>query len=302
MPNDITTPVGRLVRGSLYDFQSTNMEGQPLVTKTGPNAGEPRVVYYFALALAKGAESHWNQTEWGQKIWAEGLSGSPNAAQSPTFAWKVTDGDDTSLYSPKGNERKIAPADREGHAGHWIMNFSSGGAPSIYSNLSGSLAPLLTEKAINPGDYIQVFGSVVHNGSTSQPGVYLNHRAVCLRGYGTRIILGVDPENMGFGDAPLPAGASTVPVANFSAPATAEMVQPAVKSPVPKTVPTPMPAATVPPVVPYPQILTPAVAPPTPVAKIIKIHPEYNPTGGITDEEYIAAGWTDEQLTQNGLL
>jgi len=35
----ITTPVGRLVRGSLYKVNTTDAEGEPLVTKHGTNKG-----------------------------------------------------------------------------------------------------------------------------------------------------------------------------------------------------------------------------------------------------------------------
>jgi len=50
---NITSPVGRIVMGSLYDPSTTDAEGKPLVVKTGPNAGQPRVNYFFALAIPK---------------------------------------------------------------------------------------------------------------------------------------------------------------------------------------------------------------------------------------------------------
>ena len=36
---NFTTPVGRLVQGSLYKGNDTDAEGRPLVVKTGANAG-----------------------------------------------------------------------------------------------------------------------------------------------------------------------------------------------------------------------------------------------------------------------
>jgi hypothetical protein len=85
---NITSPVGRIVMGSLYDPSTTDAEGKPLVVKTGPNAGQARVNYFFALAIPKGAEPHWAHTAWGQQIWGIGNQAFPNAAQSPAFAWK----------------------------------------------------------------------------------------------------------------------------------------------------------------------------------------------------------------------
>ena len=110
---NITSPVGRIVLGSLYDPQDKDAEGKPLVTKSGPNAGQPRVNYFFALAIPKAGEVHWSQTAWGQQIWAVGHAAFPQAAQSPQFAWKIEDGD-SQIPNRKGRK----PCDTEGHAGH----------------------------------------------------------------------------------------------------------------------------------------------------------------------------------------
>jgi hypothetical protein len=75
---EILTPVGRLVQGSLYNPNTTDAENRPLVFKSGANAGQPRVDYYFGLAIAKQGEQHWSQTEWGAKIWALGNAAFPN--------------------------------------------------------------------------------------------------------------------------------------------------------------------------------------------------------------------------------
>jgi hypothetical protein len=100
---NITSPVGRIVMGSLYDPSTTDAEGKPLVVKTGPNAGQPRVNYFFALAIPKGAEPHWAHTPWGQQIWNVGNQAFPNAAQSPAFAWKIEDGD-SQIPNKKGRK------------------------------------------------------------------------------------------------------------------------------------------------------------------------------------------------------
>lgn len=278
---DLLTPVGRLVQGSLYNGQTTNAENKPLEYKTGPNAGQPRVDFYFAIAIAKGTERHWSETTWGQKIWKIGHAGFPNGqTNSPTFAWKVIDGD-----SAIPNKVGKKPCDREGYPGHWVLNFSSGFAPAIY-NADGT-QQMLEPNAVNLGDYIQVFGSVADNGSQQQPGVYLNHSMVAFAGFGTRIVVGADPKSVGFGQSPLPAGVSLTPLASGFNPA-------------PSASATPTPAYTPPPVVPHTAILTPPAPAPVPPPA-----PMRNMTAaaqGASYEQMIAAGWNDALLIQHGMM
>lgn len=293
---ELLTPVGRLVQGSLYTGSTTDAENRPLVYKTGAQAGQPRVNFWFSLAIAKGAEQHWNQTEWGVKIWNVGHAGFPNgAANSPHFAWKIVDGD-SAIPNMQGNR----PCDNEGFKGHWILKFSTSIAPSIH-NENGTIQ--LTEpNAVQPGDYIQVYAYVEDNKSTQQPGIYLNPSMVARSGYGERIIVGADPKSVGFGGSPLPAGASTTPLASFAPPvapvALPVMAPAAIPVPMPST-PTPVamaaPAPT--PVVapaPYPQILTPQSPA---VAKIMT-----EKAAGVPYEQYIASGWTDAMLIEQGLM
>lgn len=271
---DLLTPVGRLVAGSLYKAQTTDAEGRPLVVKSGPQAGQPRVDYFFALAIPKGPEQHWNQTAWGQKIWAAGQTAFPNGqCNAPTFAWKVTDGDS---QIPNRVGRK--PCDREGYPRHWVLSFSSGFPPKIY-NADGT-QQILEPDAVKLGYYVQVFGSVAGNDSLQQPGVFLNHGMVALSAYGPEIVVGPDAAAVGFGGQPLPAGASTAPV---SAPF----------NPAPVT---PAPAAVAAPIVPNPAILQP---PPPPAAPARVMLPAAN---GATYEAMVAAGWTDALLVQHGMM
>ena len=269
---ELLTPVGRLVQGSLYEPQTTDAENRPLTIKTGVNAGQPRVEYYFALAIEKGREGHWNQTEWGVKIWKAGHEGFPNGqADSPNFAWKVQDGDST---VPNRVGRKNC--DREGYPRHWVLNFSSGFASTIY-NEDGT-KQILEHDAVKLGDYIQVYGSVADNGAVQQPGVFLNHSMVAFSRFGQRIILGADPKAVGFGKSPIPSGAlSSPPAAGFN--------------------PAPIAGSSVPPIVnsvnppPYPEILQPPIAKP---GHTMLVAGSY--------EQWIAAGWTDEQLIQHGKM
>ena len=319
---NITSPVGRIVMGSLYDPSTTDAEGKPLVVKTGPNAGQPRVNYFFALAIPKGAEPHWSHTPWGQQIWNVGNQAFPNAAQSPAFAWKIEDGD-SQIPNKKGRK----PVDNEGWRGHWILKFSGGFAPKVYQQEGAGYVQVMQKDFCKPGYFVEVAFSVEGNGSQSQPGVYLNHSMICFRAYGQEITFGPDVASAGFGAAPLPAGASMTPLAGaIPMPQAPASVPPVPGVPVPGQAPgvapaplpqggfAPMPSAPVPgapapiPVTPNPgfvQMPPPAAAPapmappPVPVAPVRQMTAAAQ---GVTYEAYVAAGWSDAQLVQNGLM
>ena len=273
---NFTTPVGRLVMGSLYKPQTTDADGKPLVVKSGPNAGQPKVTYFFALAIPKNpGETHWSQTPWGATIYKAGSEAFPQACQAPSFAWKVVDGDST-----VPNKKGIAPITREGYKGNWVISFSSGFAPKIYNN-DGSQA-IVEPDAVKLGYFVQVNADVDGNSSNQNPGVYINHSMVALSAYGPEIVVGADASSVGFGQAPLPAGATTTPPAAFTPPAT----------PTPAAAPAPMP-------VPNPAFLAVPTAPAVPAAPA---HVMLPPAQGATYEAMIGAGWTDALLIQHGMM
>ena len=331
----ILTPVGRLVAGSLYRGFDKDAEGKPLVIKSGPNAGQPKLKFFFALAIPKiVGQSHWAQVvlppeiandpvlsqnpkivemySWGAKIWAAGHTAFPVQAQHPSFAWKVEDGD-SQIPNRKGRK----PCENEGWPGHWVLMFSSGFPPKIYNN--NGTEQLLQPDHVKPGYYIQVSGSVDGNGSQQQPGVFLNHSMVALVGFGPEISLGLDAASVGFGAAPLPAGASATPVAgafNPAAPAAVAPPQvPAARPPVPTPAPAPV-AALVPvpavAVAPNPAFLQPqaAQAPVAPPAAPAPVAPPAAPAGpvmtpkanGTPYASFIQAGWTHAQLVAEGYV
>lgn len=304
---NITSPVGRIVMGSLYDPNTTDAEGKPLVVKTGPNAGQPRVNYFFALAIPKNpGETHWAQTAWGQQIWNVGNQAFPNIAQSPAFAWKIEDGD-SQIPNKKGRK----PCENEGWKNHWILKFSGGFAPKVYQQEGAGYVQAMQKDFVKPGYFVEVAFSVEGNGSQSQPGVYLNHSMVCFRAYGQEIQFGPDVSSAGFGAAPLPAGASMTPPAGAipmpSAPAAVAPGVPAMPAPGAAPIPvTPNPAfvqvpppvaAAAPVAMGVPNV--PVAPPATPAAPVHQMTPAAN---GIAYEAYIAQGWTDAQLIQNGLM
>lgn len=278
---NFTTPVGRLVMGSLYKAQDKDADGKPLLTKSGPNAGQPKVQYFFAVAIPKGNEQHWSQTEWGAKIWAAGHQSFPKEAQSPHFAWKIVDGD-----SAVPNKKGTKPIDRIGYRGNWVLSFTSGFAPKTYNG--DGTQQIVEPEAIKLGYYVQVNGDVDGNSSTQNPGVFINHNMVALSAYGEEIVVGPDASAVGFGAAPLPAGALAAPVGAFNPAPNAAYQQPAAPA-------APNPAfLAVPPV---------AVAPPMPpMPPAAPAHQMTAKAAGASYESFTAQGWTDALLVQHGYM
>jgi len=295
-------PPGRLVMGSLYKPQDKDAQGAPLVAKSGPNKCAPIVKYYFAVAIPKKpGETHWANTEWGAKIWALGHASWPQGqAQAPGFAWKIEDGDST-VPNKRGRQNALT----EGMSGHWVVNFSSGYAPKIVS-ADGS-SPILEVDAVKVGYYVEVLGSIDSNKNPQNPGVYVNHNIVALRGYGPEIRTGIDPRSVGFGKAAAPAGATTAPVGNTMAPPAA-VAPPAPAAVVPPPAPAPVAPAAPTAVQPHPNFMgapsAPAAPPPPPAAAAPPppAGPTWKGPAGSTYDQYKTAGWSDDQMRANGLL
>jgi hypothetical protein len=293
---DITTPVGRLVSGH-------PMVSHPVIddkTKLPKLAhdGTPRIEFYVAIAIPKGAEQHWNQTEWGQQIYNEGVAGWPNGEHgAPNFAWKITDGDS---QVPNKNGKK--PCEREGWAGHWIIGAKNGFAINCYR--LGAYNPvtdqLQTKEAIKCGDYIRLVLNVKGNAPSQSPGVYINPTMCELYQAGVAIVSENAPDpSATFGavqgvlpqgaqvDANVPAtqpGAMATPPANATVMAAGAVPQSVINNPGMGAPPAPGTA-----VAPAPDILTP----PAPAQADYNI----NINGQVySHAALIAQGWTEEQL------
>lgn len=228
----ILTPVGRLVQGDCFEGQTKDAEGNPLVIKNGPNAGQPRVDYFIAIAIPKTDVTYnelWTTIHSEARAAFPSLFDTSGNCINPTFAFKVTDGD-----SQVPNSKGVKPCDRQGFAGHWVLNFSGGYAPKCYIKENGAYKLVTDPSIIKCGYYIRIAGTVKGNGSQQKPGVFLNHSMVELVGYGEEIITGPNADAV-FGSAPaavLPAGASATPLA------------PTTPSPVPGQAPSPVQPAT----------------------------------------------------------
>ena len=260
---DILFPAGRMVGGNLDKlFPRTDAAGKPKVA----HDGKPEMQCSFGYAIPKTGEAHWNQTAWGKIIHDTGAAAHPALVTSPAFSWKVTDGD-----SPLPNKKGKRPCDQTGYAGHWVIWFSQGWLPSKWL-VQGETRTQIGEGIIHPGDYIQVFGTVAGNKlvPNGTPGVYLNPVHVAMLGEGERIAADTPPPE-GFGTATPPAGAKPVTAV------------------VPPQFAAPAPAPTAP-AVPNSAILQVPVR--TMTAK----------AGGATYEQFVAQGWTDAMLREQGYM
>ncbi len=302
--NIFTTAVGRLLWEQLNTPRTKDFDGNPLVVKDGPDKGKPTQRYECGVGFDKDpAVGHWANTDWGKLIWATGHAAHPQAAQRPDFAWKVVDGDST-VPNKKGNR----PCDNENFRGKWVVTFSSSFAPKFVTH-DGKM-PITEPNAVKAGYYVQVRATVAGNTGAS-PGVYINHVFIALSGYGPEIFNGPDPSSAGFGQAPLPAGASRTPVAGVSSPPPAPgSSAPATGSPPPPPGAGAPPPATPPPTptTPHTGFLNPAGAPPPPAVSAPPppaappAGPQMTAKATTTYAAYRAANWTDEQLRANGLM
>lgn len=180
-------PTGRIVAG--HPLVAQQVKDNHGAAKIGKD-GQPMYQYYFGYAIPKQGEQHWSQTAWGQLIYNEGAQAFQRGEyQSPTFAWKITDGD-----SPIPNKKGKIPNQQEGYAGHWILNLSTSLPFACYKLNSqfGTLTECTSDKDFKRGDYgrvtIVVKGNADANGNAQTPGVYLNPVAFCMDKEGTAIV------------------------------------------------------------------------------------------------------------------
>lgn len=283
--NEFKTPPGRIVQGSLYEPQTTDIKGVRLKFKSGPKAGEDRDSYYFAIAISKGKEEHWSETTWGSIIW--GYVHAHYANKVPRdFTWKVDDGD-----NEEPNSKEIRNCDREGFPGNWILRLANNNPPQIWNR--ELTAQIIEKNAINPGDWIEVFASMdINDEPGNKQSIFLNHRIIRFNSYGPRIQFARDPKSVGFDGE----------VMGSVTPLSADASESAPRATVNKT--TPPPAKPGVKVEPHTKILDTAPKPPSKVAP----KPPVRPVNKMTDaaeytyEEYLASGWTDADLIEQGLM
>jgi hypothetical protein len=212
---EIKTPVGRLVQGSVSDPQTKDLDGSPLVYKTGPNKGSPRSQFYLALAVPK---TDPTVQEFINKITAFARQIHPRffdqsgSCVLPTYSFKIVDGDSTSV-----DKKGRAPCQREGFKGNWIFRFNSDFPIKCFS-VENSVVTPIDPKIIKAGHYIRIAGVLADNNSEPQPGVKLFASMVQFVGYGPEIEYGPDARIFADSPAALPPGASKTPIPSGNMP------------------------------------------------------------------------------------
>lgn len=220
---EILLPEGRLVGGHPMIMNPVKDDhGKP---KVGSD-GQPMTQTYIGVAIRKGTETDWKQTEWGQKIQAAAMSGWPNGEfNAPAFAWKIDDGDSTIP-----NKRGIAPCSREGYPGHWIVKCSTSlPVKCFHAGRYEPINQIQDKNEIKPGDYCRVFLNAKANNPSQSPGVYLNPSLFELSRAGELIVLDGGPsaaDVFGGGGAPAQSAPVQQPAAQPPA-AGAPALQPA---------------------------------------------------------------------------
>lgn len=209
MKEDFVTPVGRLVQGNPFEAQTTNMQGQPLMTM----AGQPTQRYFVAVAFAKTDQAF---AAFYQKLVNVARAGFPQLFNAqgqcshPRFSWKLIDGDGV---DDNGKPNSSKP----GFAGHWVVKFSSSFAPKCF--YAGRYQPqdqIQDPNAIPRGYYVRITGSIEGNNNPQKPGLYVNLSGVELVGGSPSDIIQTGPD-MGAifsaaGAAQLPPGvAAAIP-------------------------------------------------------------------------------------------
>lgn len=281
MTNEILTPVGRLVQGHPMEIRNvTDDHGQPKMNRNNEQQQE----VFVALAIPKGNESHWNQTEWGQQIHAAGQAGWPTGEwQAPTFAWKIIDGDST-IPNKKGKR----PCDQEGMPGHWVVQAKNGFMPDCFAH--GNYGQqVMRKETFKTGDYVRLILTSKGNAPSQSPGVYINLMGCELVQAGQAIVSAssIDGQaTFGAHAAVMPAGAVVDP----NVPPTTQTAA-APTAPQPAAAPSAV-APTVAPVVsaaPQPGAVAPPA--PQPAHDFLMVNGQQ-----FTADQLREANWTEEQI------
>lgn len=276
--------------------------------------GQPDCPFFFAIAIPKNpaqrlqiqgvpdfesqkalldgdARAAWPQFFTGQRPPNLNFSASlPADCSNPKFANKILDGDG---YDEDGKPL----SERDGWAGCWIVKVSNGFAPKVQEWGSGGWVETVhTGRIIRPGNIVTISGDCASNQSTTSPGMYMNVDHVAFEDEGRHITVsgGVDA-NTALGQRGAPAnppastGVASAPAANPPAAAAGNP---------------PSTTASAPPYSAYREAGAGAGAPPPPGAGAPPppAGPQMTAAATTTYEEYIKAGWNDQQLRDNGLM
>lgn len=191
MANDIITPVGRIVQGSLFQKVTKSKKGRQLLWKNGM----PRESIYVGLAISKNHAGYQGLMttirEQARLCWPQ------NETQRPDFGWKMYDGDTPEFIV------------KDGFPGHTVLRLSTNFSIVVYGQDGRTV--LTDPTSVKCGDYIDAVISVAANTEAEEPGLFLNLHAARLVGYGEQIVA-VDYSKYFQTPGQMPTGASPAPV------------------------------------------------------------------------------------------
>lgn len=154
--NTYTTPVGRLVGGSLSEARTKN--------RNGPC--EP--YWWVALALPKTDPGTAALVAQIKRIAAEGFATQPHLLQHPSFAWKFDDGDSPTAVDSNGN----LLCKKEGYPGHYVFSLVASWAVDVCTEDDTRVT--IDASSVKTGDWVRLAGDIKANGKSDNPGIYLN--------------------------------------------------------------------------------------------------------------------------------
>lgn len=298
---------GRLVQGDPQTAQPQRKDDRTGALKFRKD-GQPDCPFYVAVAVDKNPANRfvvqgvptWEETKQlldndARSAWPQYFGGQrpgglqfgaelPADCTNPKFANKIIDGDG---FDDKGQ----AFSRNEGWAGAWIVKCQNGYAPKIWVWANGEPDPRgvsqtgwieasVLGRKIKCGDYVTVSGTCESNKSDQTAGMYMNFDTVSFEKEGDLIVssAGVDP-NQALGAR----GPNAAPAATSSAPAPSTPASPTASAPA------------------YSGYRETAGAPDAPAA------PPAGPVmtakaAGVTFEQFLAKGWTEETLRAHGYV
>lgn len=318
MPQQFTSPTGRIVQGDPWEGNVKNQDGTPRVVKAGPNIGKPSPQWFIAVAFAKTDPAwpafHQIFKNEAATAWPTIFPQGPNGPPAMAFSMKIVDGDDQTGTLDPTTGRINRPCDKEGFPGHWVVKFSSGFAPKVYEEVpagSGSFLEVTDKNRLKRGYYVRVAGGTQSNDNPQKPGLYVNLNMIQIVAQGVEIVSGPDAASAfgGAGPAALPVGATPLQpaVGGFTPPAPAAALAPT-PAPAYPVAPVATPAPPSNPAAPYAGYMqAPPAAPAAPAPAPAPTGPMLTPAGqaafpGGSYEGFLAAGWTDAALRQAGYV
>lgn len=221
------TPVARLIHGHpmKQNTRTDDVTKQPIIGKDG----QPVKDVYIGIAIPKGSEADWKDTEWGNQIMMAALdaeNGYDSATtRRPDFSFKVVNGD-----SDIPNKNGIAPNTDPHKRGQWVLNLTTRiPYPCYHVGKYNPLDAIQDANAIKLGDYVRVNIVAKGNKPAKSPGVYLNPNLLELSRPGEAIVRegsGPDAASVFGGGAPAPVTPPAAPGVPVPPPATDLLVTP----------------------------------------------------------------------------